>query len=375
MAYQRIRFLSILVLVFSLWRVQAMSTSRPDESRNETSNETNETRKTTDNRKYLYGSLSVALVSILSLLGVIVIPFVKQKQAYDGVMLTFMALAVGTMTSDALLHLIPETLGLDHDEDNKDSDKKPTDPNDWSLGKMICLLATLYGLYLLELTMHTIAKLVRKPKVTQTNGEGQVKMLNGEKEQSVEIKWASNIGHHGHSHAHSHQPQEEADAGHTILGLKSVAFVVVLSDAMHNFTDGLAIGAAFSKSFSAGLGITIAVVCHEIPHEIGNFAILLNTGMSLKKALLLNFLSAVTAFAGLYPGLIAGEQEVLARWIFAAVAAGFLYVALVHMLRELQHFGSLPWYLTFILQNMGMLVGFVVIYLLAIYEHDLNEMG
>jgi len=320
----------------------------------------------------------VAVVSLLSLAGITVIPFVKNKVAYDGVMLTFMALAVGTMTSDALLHLIPETLGLDdhgseeHGEHHEEGGEHNHDSS--TLGKMICLLGTLYGLYLLELIMHTISKAFKKPKVTQSNGtDNQVKMLNG-KEQSVEIKWANNVGHHG-GHGHSHSVPLADDDGHTILGLKSVAFVVVLSDAMHNFTDGLAIGAAFATSSAKGLGITIAVICHEIPHEMGNFAILLNTGMSLKKALLLNFLSAVTAFAGLYPGIVAGKQDLLAQWIFAAVAAGFLYVALVHMLRELQHFGSLSWYLSLILQNLGMLVGFIVIWLLAIYEDDLNAMG
>jgi len=292
-------------------------------------------------------------------------------------MLIFMALAVGTMTSDALLHLVPETLGLDkHDEAEEGHEEhhhEEEEHKDPYLGKMTALLATLYGLYLLELIMHTLAKLMKKPKVAQTNGAVEKAITNGEKDSVTETKWAASGGH-AHGHSHGGNGSADAGEGHTILGLKSVAFVIVLSDAMHNFTDGLAVGAAFSKSSAAGLGISIAVVCHELPHEIGNFAILLNTGMSLKKALLLNFLSAVTCFAGLYPGIFAGQQEALARWIFAAVAAGFLYVALVHMLRELQNFGNLPWYLSFILQNLGMLFGFGVIFLLAIYEHELSEL-
>lgn len=329
---------------------------------------------------YVYGTISVTIVSLLSLAGVVVIPFIKRKMTYDGVMLTFMALAVGTMTSDALLHLIPETLGLDeHGDEGAEADEHEHEHEEHGhehIGKMTAVLGTLYVLYMLELILQTAAKLWKKPKVAQktesADGPTVIKVVSEKEEVKNNLSDVGHHGaHHGHGHSHGHGLIDD-DSQSTILGLKSVAFVIVLSDAMHNFTDGLAIGAAFSKSSAAGLGVSIAVICHEIPHEIGNFAILLNTGMGLKKALLLNFLSAVTCFAGLYPGIVAGQQEVLCRWIFAAVAAGFLYVALVHMLRELQHFGSLPWYLSLILQNLGMLFGFVIIFLLALYEEDLN---
>lgn len=381
--------LFLLVLVHLIGTVQVLARAKPDSDHDHDhghvsindSHSANDTNKPPGKYRaswepYVYGSISVGIVSLLSLAGVIIIPFIKNKLAYDSVMLTFMALAVGCMTSDALLHLVPETLGLEEEEaeDGHHHEEEESRVNPY-LGKMVAILATLYGLYLLELVMHTGAKLMKKTKIGQALAVDGTVAKVGEKEAGgVEAKWASGNGH-GHGHGHSHGGNVSSDEeGNTILGLKSYVFVIVLSDAMHNFTDGLAIGAAFSKSSAAGMGVSIAVVCHELPHEIGNFAILLNSGMSFKKAMLLNFLSAVTSFAGLYPGIVAGQQEALARWIFAAVCAGFLYVALVHMLRELQSYPSLPWWLSFILQNMGMLVGFTVIFLLAIYEHELSSL-
>jgi len=382
--------LLLLVLVHLIGTVQVLARAAPDSDHGHDhghgsvndSHSGNNTNKPPGKYRagwepYVYGSISVGIVSLLSLAGVIIIPFIKNKLAYDSVMLTFMALAVGCMTSDALLHLVPETLALEEEEAEGDGHHHEQEVQRVTpyLGKMVAILATLYGLYLLELIMHTGARLMKKTKIGQALATDGAVVKVGEKEAGgVEAKWASGNGHgHGHGHSHGGNVSSEEE-GNTILGLKSYVFVIVLSDAMHNFTDGLAIGAAFSKSSAAGMGVSIAVVCHELPHEIGNFAILLNSGMSFKKAMLLNFLSAVTSFAGLYPGIVAGQQEALARWIFAAVCAGFLYVALVHMLRELQSYPSLPWWLSFILQNMGMLVGFTVIFLLAIYEQELSNL-
>lgn len=68
--------------------------------------------------------------------------------------------------------------------------------------------------------------------------------------------------HHGHSHSHGHVHS----APHT---LSAVAWMVVMGDGLHNFTDGLAIGAAFAAGIPGGLSTAIAVFCHELPHELG----------------------------------------------------------------------------------------------------------
>ena len=74
------------------------------------------------------------------------------------------------------------------------------------------------------------------------------------------------------------------------LILFSTAWMVIVGDGIHNLADGLAVGAAFTESFMSGLSTSIAVLCHELPHEVGDFAMLLKAGMSVKQAIFYNLL-------------------------------------------------------------------------------------
>ena len=78
--------------------------------------------------------------------------------------------------------------------------------------------------------------------------------------------------------------------------------------------DGIAIGAAFSISLAAGFSTSIAVLCHELPHEVGDFALLLHSGMTVKVAVFYNLLSSVFAFLGLLVGLVLGTQGNFSSW-------------------------------------------------------------
>ena len=93
-------------------------------------------------------------------------------------------------------------------------------------------------------------------------------------------------------------------------------------------------GAAFSISLLEGISVSIAVLCEELPHELGDLAILLNSGMKLKKALLYNFISACTCFLGLIVGICLGDLEEAQTWIFALAGGMFLYISLVDMVRS-----------------------------------------
>lgn len=69
--------------------------------------------------------------------------------------------------------------------------------------------------------------------------------------------------HHGHSHTHGHVHSAPKT-------MSNVVWMVVMGDGLHNFTDGMAIGAAFAGSLAGGFSTAVAVFCHELPHEIGN---------------------------------------------------------------------------------------------------------
>ena len=80
----------------------------------------------------------------------------------------------------------------------------------------------------------------------------------------------------------------------------------------------------------------MAVLCHELPHEIGDFAMLLKTGMSVKTAIFYNLVSTVLSVLGMVVGLHLGSLDAASTaWLFAATAGIFLYVALVDMMPEL----------------------------------------
>jgi zinc transporter ZupT len=178
-----------------------------------------------------------------------------------------------------------------------------------------------------------------------------------------ETTWGHNNGGHHHSH---NVPGSVA----------SVAWMVIVGDGFHNFADGLAIGSAFANSLTGGLSTSIAVFCHELPHELGDFAMLLNAGMSAKQALIYNCVSSVLCLLGMVVGVVVGNVAAASSWIFALIAGLFLYVALVDMLPEMTSMnpkkGEHPLF-HLVLQNSGMLLGVSVMLIIALFERQLQD--
>ena len=97
---------------------------------------------------------------------------------------------------------------------------------------------------------------------------------------------------------------EEKEAGGDI---KVAGFLNLAADCFHNFTDGLAVGASFLAGESIGMITTLTILFHEVPHEIGDFAILIQSGVPRNKAIALQLLTAVGAVTGCAVSLILGK--------------------------------------------------------------------
>jgi zinc and cadmium transporter len=122
-------------------------------------------------------------------------------------------------------------------------------------------------------------------------------------------------------------------SGHSI---HPVGYMNLLADGVHNFIDGMIIGASYVVSLHVGIATTLAVVFHEIPHELGNFFILLYAGFTKTRALFFNFLSAVFAILGTIIALLVGSTlENFSSVMLPVAAGGFIYIAGSDLVPEL----------------------------------------
>ncbi|MFA5991782.1 MAG: ZIP family metal transporter [Candidatus Doudnabacteria bacterium] len=127
---------------------------------------------------------------------------------------------------------------------------------------------------------------------------------------------------------HSHTEHEEE--------IHAVVYLAIAGDALHNFIDGLIIAGSFLVSPALGVATTLAVIFHEIPHELGNFAVLVHGGWTAKKALLYNFFSSFAAFlGGIVVLILSSGQSSQPTILLALGASNFIYVALSDLVPEI----------------------------------------
>merc|ERR1719498_2201865 len=125
----------------------------------------------------------------------------------------------------------------------------------------------------------------------------------------------------------------------TEKGIKTGAVLNLIGDAIHNFTDGMAIASAFLMSENIGRSVTIAVLLHEIPHELGDFAVLVSHGFSKRGAFMSQFVSAIGAYLGTATALFLGttNSDFPTERVLGFTAGGFIYISLVEISPNLFH--------------------------------------
>ncbi len=134
-------------------------------------------------------------------------------------------------------------------------------------------------------------------------------------------------------HWHHHHAEEE---GPEHSAIHPVGPLVLTSDVLHNFIDGVIIAASFYISTAVGLATTIAVMFHEIPHEIGNVSLLIHAGFSRLRAVVFNCLSAVAAIVGALAVIVfAARAQSSVEYLIPFAAGSFIYIAGSDLVPEL----------------------------------------
>ena len=153
---------------------------------------------------------------------------------------------------------------------------------------------------------------------------------------------------------------------HSLNPVHPVAYINLVSDGLHNLLDGLIIGASYLVSVPIGLTTTIAVAFHEVPQEQGDFGILVHAGFTPRRALMMNFLSAILAFVGVVISLLVGPRVGdYTVFMLPLTAGGFIYIAGSDLIPELHRERELPGSLA----QFGMMVGAIgLMFLLLLLE-------
>jgi len=112
-------------------------------------------------------------------------------------------------------------------------------------------------------------------------------------------------------------------------------YLNLVGDGIHNFIDGMVIAATFMLRFDLGFATTLAVIFHEIPQEIGDFGVLVYGGLSKNKALIYNFLSAITAVLGAITTYFLTIVQSINALLVPFAAGGFIYIAATDLMPEL----------------------------------------
>nr|XP_046241897.1 metal cation symporter ZIP14 isoform X1 [Scatophagus argus] len=347
-----------------------------------------------DGEVWGYGILCVTLISLCSLVGASVVPFMK-KTFYKRLLLYFIALAIGTLYSNALFQLIPEAFGFDP-------------MVDFYVSKSAVVFGGFYLFFFTEKVLRVLLKQKHgshghshypgadrysTPHGDVEEGEKERLQQNGEASSLALSKVDAGEGELMLSPAQTPQDSQSPDSaarsgasgggcywlkGTSYSDIGTLAWMITLSDGLHNFIDGLAIGASFTASVFQGISTSVAILCEEFPHELGDFVILLNAGMSIQQALFFNFLSACCCYLGMGFGILAGNSF-SPNWIFALAGGMFLYIALADMFpemnevsREEENAGGSSFLLTFFIQNAGLLTGFSIMLLLTTYSGQIQ---
>ena len=261
---------------------------------------------------------SLALFSSVLVAAAGVFPLLLNRCLHlDGRQTSFMMrlllnFAVGGLLGDVFLHLLPEAWGPSSGA-----------PGDWKIGLWVIL--GLVAFLLVE-------------KVA-----GCTELETAERaEEELNIPAGGGTKRNGLGHCNGHTRAGATQRASTVVtqgggggGVSVRGYLNLVANCTDNFTHGLAIAASYVISPTVGALTTAAILCHEVPHEVGDFAILLSSGFDTWTAAKAQAITATGGLVGVVAGLTAEQLSSASSWLLPFTAGGFLYIALVSIIPQL----------------------------------------
>jgi zinc transporter 7 len=313
---------------------------------------------------------STGLISLAPNLLLLLFPdLTAETDLHGNVILSLgQALAAGALLGDVFLHSLPH---MYEDITFESSENRDGHESSNQLGLIVLLGFTAFYI------MDTVVRFL-SPDESHRHGGG---------------------GHHheatrGNSPSSGLSEKDGEESGTRKELLSATVILNLAADALHNFTDGLAIGATYATSCDLSFGqddssfimvlktifqtrggvASMSVMMHEIPHELGDYAILVKHGYTKYEAVALQFLTAIAAFCGTAVGMTAIDSQ----WMMPFTSGGFLYLAAVNILPELlddapQASTKINAILIRLLQIAFFVIGIAFMHQVALMEH--NEHG
>lgn len=299
---------------------------------------------------WLLALVSSALVGACGLFPMLLNRWVRLDASYkDSVSLrAVLSFAVGGLLGDVFLHLLPEAWGSGDGRGERG----------WRLGMWVLagLLAFMIVEKLVKCTESELMDGERSKVVSESNC---IPLQNGHTSNTPNGNYKKPQDSNGFLSGSSFN--FKAASSIDISG-----YLNLVANCTDNFTHGLAIAASYVANPAVGLLTTLAILCHEIPHEIGDFAILLNSGFSLKGAAKAQMLTACGGLVGVVVGLTAEHFSSSTQWLLPFTAGGFLYIALVSIVPELLDDGRGAWHS--VLEMCALVLGVVIMAMVTIIE-------
>lgn len=229
------------------------------------------------NTVYIYALVSILISSVVSFAGALTLFFRKSK--IEKILIYFVSFAAGALFGDAFIHLLPQAVK--------------------EVG------------FTLTISLQVLSGII----------------LSFIFEKFVNWTHCHHLTHKGHAH------HRREDRPKSIL-----AAMNLFGDGLHNFIDGLITGASYLVSIPVGIATTIAILLHEIPQELGDFGILIHSGLSTGRALFYNFLVSLTALLGVIIALVLNMYvQGITSFLIPFSAGTFMYIAGSDLIPELHH--------------------------------------